>query len=407
VRNSRDIMFATIRRTSAVWRAAALARHASSAPSPPKFPAVDPSVGATPKLEARRAAPRSNSKAILVGTVCYSESTASIWKGIMRHFGRCGLDVETVLFTSYERLNTALLARFVHVAWNSPLSHARLLRACSRDPAPILALGMRDSDRDFTSYVVVREDAGITSVADLAHRRVAAGTVDSPQAYIMPFAALKAAGVPLSTLTVTRFDRDVGKHGDTAHGETAVLEALRSGAAEAGFISKLMWDRFVKDGSTAGLVVLPGVVPPFVRPHRARRARERRATASPSLPPLPRPSQDHCQFSALETHDNRGRARAFQKAILAMDGTGHAEDAATLALEGVRERWLPPRGGLIGSDSSIPPPDPKLGYEGMLAALDAFNANQFTWPGHLHTPQQHPFKHLIIDSALVRDSFGC
>lgn len=90
-----------------------------------------------------------------------------------------------------------------------------------------------------------------------------------------------------------------------------------------------------------------------------------------------------------------------------MDGTGHAEDAATLALEGVRERWLPPRGGLIESDSSLPPPDPKLGYEGMLAALNAFNASHSQWPGHLHTPQQHPFKHLIIDSALVRDSFGC
>jgi hypothetical protein len=33
-------------------------------------------------------------------------------------------------------------------------------------------------------------------------------------------------GVPLHTLTALRFDRDVGKHGDTAHGETAPLLRL-------------------------------------------------------------------------------------------------------------------------------------------------------------------------------------
>jgi len=370
---------------------------------------VDPSVGAAPKLEARRAEPRPSSRAILVGTVCYSESTASIWKGIMRHFGRKGLDVETILFTSYERLNASLLTRAVHIAWNGPLSHARLLRIAAKERCPVRALGMRDSDRDFVTHVVVREDARIASVGDLAHRRVAAGTVDSPQAYVMPFAALKAAGVPLATLTVTRFDRDVGKHGDTAHGETAVLEALRSGAAEAGFISKLMWDRFVKDGSTAGLAVLPDVVPPFVRPPaRARgrpRARSGRVTARAPFPTLY--TQDHCQFSALDTWGHRGRAVAFQEALLAMDGSGHAEDAATLALEGVRERWLPARGGRIERDQKIPTPDPALGYERMLAALDDFDEPTVKWPGHLHTPQRHPFKHLIVDSALVRDSFGC
>ena len=255
----------------------AAARRAAAAPSPAraarfsgaaKFPAVDPSVGAAPHVEARRAAPRASSRATVVGTVCYAESTASIWKGIMRHFGRRGLDTETVLFSSYERLNAALLAGAVHVAWGGPLAHARLTRL-ARSRGGIVALGMRDSDRDFTTHVVVRADAGIAAVRDLAHRRVAAGTVDSPQAYIMPLAALAAAGVPLASLSVTRFDRDVGKHGDTAHGETAVLEALRSGAAEAGFISAL----FVH----------------YIAP--VRRARSR----GPSYPsPFPSPATPEC-----------------------------------------------------------------------------------------------------------------
>jgi ABC-type phosphate/phosphonate transport system substrate-binding protein len=313
--------------------------------------------------------------------VCYAESTASIWKGIMRHFGRQGLDVETVLFQSYERLCSALIQGSVHIAWNGPLAHVRLVRTTR---GALLPLGMRDSDRDFETHVVVRDDARIARAADLAGRRVAAGTVDSPQAYVAPFAALAAAGVPLGSLTVTRFDRDVGKHGDTAHGETGVLAALRSGAAEAGFISDLMWRRFEAEGTTGGLHVLrtPDGCPPLV------------------------PRFDHCQFAALPSL-GRGRAANFQDALLAMDGSGHAEDAATLKLEGVRERWLPARGGRVPRDARERAPDARAGYEAMIAALDAFGEPTVAWPGHLHTPRRHPFKHLVVDSALVRDSFGC
>jgi len=340
------------------------------------FPPIDASVGGAAHLERRRAAPRAASRALLVGTVCYSESTASIWKGIMRHFARRGLDVETVLFSSYERMNAQLLAGHIHIAWNGPLSHARAVRLAGAEA--VLALGMRDSDRDFLVHCVVRTDAGIDAVSQLAGRRVALGTVDSPQAYLAPLAHLQRCGVPLDTLTVLRFDRDVGKHGDTAHGETAVLQALRSGAAEAGFVSDLMWARALAEpGATAGLSVCAAAAPP----------------------PF-----DHCQFTALRGRLSARRAAAFQDALLAMDGSGHPEDAQTLALEGVRRGWLPPRGGVLSAAAAV---DPRAGYEGILDALDGWGEAKAKWPGLLHTPQRHPFKHLLIDSALVRDSFGC
>ena len=341
-----------------------LARAFSAAPA---VPAIDPTVGGAPRLERERARPRAVNRALLLGTVCYSESVASIWKGIMRHFARRGLNVETVLFSSYERMNAALLSRHIHLAWNGPLAHARLVRALG--PSRVLALGMRDSDRDFASLCIVRQDAGIAGAGDLAHRRVALGTVDSPQAYLAPLAHLRACGVPLHTLTVSRFDRDVGKHGDTAHGETAVLDALLSGSAEAGWVSDLMWQR--ADGTTAGLRVAPLLCPP----------------------PF-----DHCQFSAIRGHLSAPRAAAFQAALLAMDGSGHAEDAHTLALEGVRKAWLPSRGGQG---------DPAAGYAALLALLEDMQEPKVRWPGHMHTPQRHPFKHLLVDSSLVRDSFGC
>ena len=340
------------------------------------FPPIDSSVGGAAHLERRRAAPRAASRALLLGTVCYSESTASIWKGIMRHFARRGLDVETVLFSSYERMNAQLLAGAIHIAWNGPLSHARALRLAGA--RAVLALGMRDSDRDFAVRCVVRADAGIADAPQLAGRRVALGTVDSPQAYLAPLAHLQRLGVPLHTLTALRFDRDIGKHGDTAHGETAVLQALRSGAAEAGFVSDLMWQRALAEpgGATEGLRLCDAAAPP----------------------PF-----DHCQFTALRARLSARRAAAFQEALLAMDGSGHPEDAQTLALEGVRRGWLPPRGGAVSNPAS----DPSAGYEAMLAALEGWGEPKTKWPGQLHTPQRHPFKHLLVDSALVRDSFGC
>ena len=53
--------------------------------------------------------------------------------------------------------------------------------------------------------------------------------VDSPQAYILPLHHIASKGVALDTLEVTRWDVDVGKHGDTAVGETHVIKALENG----------------------------------------------------------------------------------------------------------------------------------------------------------------------------------
>jgi len=52
-------------------------------------------------------------------------------------------------------------------------------------------------------------------------------------------------------------------------------------------------------------------------------------------------------------------------------------------------------------------PDAIKGYEGVLAALEAFREPAVCWPGHLHTHKRHPFKSLLIDSRIVPDLYGC
>jgi phosphonate transport system substrate-binding protein len=413
--------------TASARRAAStVASSVAGAPPPPTPPLLLSNPSIHPSLVARAAAPRVRSRALVLGAVVYCEYIQSIWKGMMRHFGRQGLEVDFVLFTNYERQSEALRRGVIDVAWSGPLAHARLVRQTG---GFLLPLGMRDSDRDFRSLVVVRVDSGIAAAAAAAERggkaglkalegrRVAAGTVDSPQGYLMPLQALVAAGVDLSTLSLSRFDRDVGKHGDTAYGEDSVLDALVSGASEAGFLSSMMWERFVKAG---------------------------RVPAGPDGQPLLRPLDlakpiafDHCQFDALPSLGQR--AVAFQQALLAMDGSGHPEDRKTMELEGITRLWLPHRSGALPEDfarsaadraelkkraaegaagaaagaagaasATAPLPlDPRVGYEGMLAALEGFREPVVGYPGILHTQRRHPFKHLMVDTRVVLDAFGC
>jgi hypothetical protein len=44
------------------------------------------------------------------------------------------------------------------------------------------------------------------------------------KAYILPLQHISASGVALDSLDVTRYDRDVGKHGDTALGHPTFLQ---------------------------------------------------------------------------------------------------------------------------------------------------------------------------------------
>ncbi len=413
---------------------------APPAPPPPipelKQLVVGPDPAAHPRLLRREMEPRDRHHGLVLGAVSYCEAVGSIWRGMMRHFARCGLEVDFVMFSSYERQVSALLSGHIDIAWNGPLAHARLLRLLQKERGtksnnnnkdgegvgeerPLMySLGMRDVDRDFKSHIVARKDVGVSSLSDINGRLVGAGTVDSPQAYIMPLHFLKSSGkVDLSTLTVTRFDRDIGKHGDTAYGEDGVLEALESGGCDVGFISDLMWKRYEAAGRTRNLVVIEST------------------------------SFDHCQFDALPTL-NAKRAALFQSAVLSMDGNGHPEDKKTMELEGIKKLWLPARGGSFvdlgagdksGSSTSTsndsssnnadgdkkkpkpkqkkaaflssavasPFPNPSAGYEGMLAALDSFDEKKVRWPGVLHTPDSHPFRHLMIDSKLILDMHGC
>lgn len=160
--------------------------------------------------------PPSRSDRVLLGCVSYDPAVATIWDGMRRHLRgpKGGVpDFDYVLFTNYEAQVAALLDGHVDVAWNGPVAHvmaedlaysrfAEGGEGRDRDgggsddgppPALVRSVGMRDCDRDFRSVALVRKDCDGDPISPstpaaiaFAGRKVATGTVDSPQGHVVP-----------------------------------------------------------------------------------------------------------------------------------------------------------------------------------------------------------------------------
>src|SRR6185503_6883475 len=95
-------------------------------------------------------------------------------------------DFDYVLYTNYERQVDAHLRGDAHVAWSSPLAWIETVRLARKHGRDASAIAMRDTDKDLTSVVLVREDSTVKTLADLRGKRVGVGAADSPQATLIP-----------------------------------------------------------------------------------------------------------------------------------------------------------------------------------------------------------------------------
>jgi ABC-type phosphate/phosphonate transport system substrate-binding protein len=268
----------------------------------------------------------------MLGCVAYGPTVGPIWEGMRQYLNAAGVPFDFIMFTSYDRQLEALVAGSIDIAWNGPLAHTRLKR---RTGGKSVSLGMRDCDRNFLSRLIVRKSSGIKTLADLRGKKLAVGAYDSPQANIVPLQAVAAqpdGAALLASIHVVRFDKDLGKHGDTAAGELDVLRALADGEVDAGFVSDVMWAKAVANGDVNG----------------------RGKLALVALDAALVPAFDHCQFDAMPTI-SAAKRDAFQSALFAMS-MDKPEEAAVMKLEGIRKTWEQPR---------------EEGYASMHAALAA------------------------------------
>ena len=247
---------------------------------------------------------------ILLGAVAYDPKVVAIWEGIRDYFNSSGAPFDFVLFSNYEQQVLSLLAGHIDIAWNTPLAHVRVQHHTG---GKSLSLGMRDSDQDFHSRLIVRTDSGIQSPKDLAGKTLAVGSADSTQARILPLHFLRECGVDMNKVELLSFNTDVGKHGDTGNSELEVLGALQNGDAHAGTVGDLIWVMELVAGHVdTSLLTSIWTSPPF----------------------------DHCMFDALPTLD-KGKIKRFKSALFAMswDNPDHRR---LLELEGLKQ-WLPAR----------------------------------------------------------------
>eukprot|EP00286_Rhodomonas_abbreviata_P005180 CAMPEP_0181327754 /NCGR_PEP_ID=MMETSP1101-20121128/22289_1 /TAXON_ID=46948 /ORGANISM="Rhodomonas abbreviata, Strain Caron Lab Isolate" /LENGTH=330 /DNA_ID=CAMNT_0023436473 /DNA_START=63 /DNA_END=1055 /DNA_ORIENTATION=- len=305
--------------------------------------------GVGPSEVLRRPAYRVVQPEVRIGAVQYSSQAQRMWEALRDHCFAQQVRVDFVLFTSYEAQLEALLSDAIDVAWNGPLAHVRTHARTYQSAIPI---AMRDVDRDRKSCFAVRADSNIESINDLPGCKLALGSVDSPLAYVLPLHYLESQGMPMASLDVIRFDRDIGKHGDTGAGEAEVLKALLEGRAEAGCLSHSLYTAAV----TSGMI---------------------NNGSSPEIKLLDQapPPADHFTFDTLNSSE---AVENFSQALFCMSSDDPATQP-TLQLFGIAEKWEKPR---------------ESGYEDLKKALR--EEGNTPYPPQLHESFNHPFKSLVL-----------
>lgn len=251
---------------------------------------------------------------ILLGAVAYDPKVVTIWEGMRDYFrNEARVDLEVVLFLSYEAQVRALLANKIDIAWNTNLAY---VQAEKRSEGRCQPLGMRDTDLGWRSVLVAPKGGAVKQLADLQGKTLALGSRDSGHAAILPVQFLAEAGlVEHKSYKSLRFDLDVGKHGDTGTSEVDVLKAVLEGKADAGFVGSPFW---------AGV-------------------REKELVPASGLAEVwTSPEFTHCMFTARADLGADARA-AFTKALFAMS-FDNPKHRPVLEAEGLR-RWIAPVDG--------------------------------------------------------------
>lgn len=252
-----------------------------------------------------------SSRPLRIGAVAYDPKVVTIWEGFKPYFASRGVEIDYVLYSTYDAQVDANLSGEVDVAWNSPLAWVKSQVLSGGACRPI---AMRDSDRDLTTKIVVRSNAGFSTLAGLRGKTIAVGASDSPQATLIPLGMFADAGInPSKDCRVLYHNVMVGKHGDHVGGERDAAKALAAGTADAACVLDVNYPMFVNEGTLdPGATRVLATTPPF----------------------------DHCNFTVPSAVPEE-RTKPFLDTLLAMS----FQDSSVrvfMELEGLK-RWLPGR----------------------------------------------------------------
>jgi phosphate/phosphite/phosphonate ABC transporter binding protein len=158
----------------------------------------------------------------------------TVFRGLKTHFQQQGIELDWVLYSSYDALVEAFATREIDLAWNGPVSYVQITQRLN-DPCRVVA--MRDVDVNFTTQFVTRRDSSITTLTDLKGKRLALASRGSAQAGLLPYYFLKQQGLdPQRDLAACSFAED--REPSPLSDERAVIDLVLKGAYDAGAVSR-------------------------------------------------------------------------------------------------------------------------------------------------------------------------
>ncbi|HET7832055.1 MAG TPA: PhnD/SsuA/transferrin family substrate-binding protein [Gallionella sp.] len=186
---------------------------------------------------------------LIMGAVTYAPKVVTIWDGFREYFRRRNFAFDYLLYSNYERQVEAQFDGTIDIAWNSPLAWLRAQRMARARGQTVRAVAMRNTDRDLTSVLVVRNDSGIAVPKDLYMKTVGFGAIDSPQANLIPRDHLRTQGLVAGCdYKARRFDVLSGKHGNHTGGEREAAWALMTGEIAAAWMVDVNHLAFSREG---------------------------------------------------------------------------------------------------------------------------------------------------------------
>jgi ABC-type phosphate/phosphonate transport system substrate-binding protein len=246
---------------------------------------------------------------LIVGAVAYTPNVVPIWEGMRSYFRGGDPEMDFVLYSNYGRLVDSLLAGHIDIAWNTNLAYVRTVM---QTDGHCVALAQRDSDVGYKTVFVARTGSGLTGAESLAGRRLALGSADSAHAAILPLYYLAKGGITESDMQVTRFDTDLGKHGDTGRSELDAAGAVLAGDADVAAIGISTWDAMGREALMSDALEVVWETDGYC----------------------------HCMFTALDTLP-QDRYEPWVNKLLAMDWE-IPEHRRILEMEGLK-RWVRPQ----------------------------------------------------------------
>src|SRR5262245_7324308 len=199
------------------------------------------SVGSIPAAEPTG---KSDSQRTLrLGAVCSSPNSVTVFRGMRYYFAKNGMPIEFTLYSTYDDLIDALNKGQVDVAWNSPLAHAKFHLLAGDSQAVV----MRDVDCNYRVKLIVRKDAGISTLDDLKGKTMVFGSCDSADCTVLPVYFLRKEGVAFDKVKVLSLHNEVDEKGVPCHSQQHVLQALLKGRGQAGVIGQEMWKKLQAD----------------------------------------------------------------------------------------------------------------------------------------------------------------